>query len=128
MALKISLKPNERMIIDGAVITNGGKKTEFVVENKVPILRQNNIMSENAADTPCKQLYLTAQLIYIDSAQRAVHQELFIKQSEEIVQAAPSMKSYIAMMTDNISKTEFYKALKTGRDLIKYEAEVLSRV
>jgi flagellar biosynthesis repressor protein FlbT len=128
MALKISLKPNERMIIDGAVIMNGGKKTEFVVENKVPILRQNNIMSEKAADTPCKRLYLTAQLIYIDGAKREAHQDHFIKHSEEIVQAAPSMKSYITKMIDSISKTEFYKALKIGRDLIEYEAEVLSRV
>lgn len=128
MALKISLKPNERMIIDGAVITNGGKKTEFVVENKVPILRQNNIMSEKAADTPCKRLYLTVQLIYIDSAQREAHHAMFDNQAAEIVEAAPSIKPYIAKMSDEILKSHFYQALKTGRDLINYEAEVLSRV
>jgi flagellar protein FlbT len=128
MALKISLKPNERMIIDGAVITNGGKKTEFIVENKVPILRQNNIMSERAADTPCKRLYLTAQLIYIDKAQRGAHQALFVKQRDEIIEAAPSMNSYILRMLECMHSANFYQALKIGRDLIKYEAEVLSRV
>jgi flagellar protein FlbT len=128
MALKISLKPNERMIIDGAVITNGGRKTEFVVENKVPILRQNNIMSERAADTPCKRLYLTAQMVYIDSAQRMAHRDIFLRQSEEILAAAPSMQAYIRDMLDCIEDSNYYKALKIGRDLIKYEAEVLSRV
>lgn len=128
MALKISLKPNERMIIDGAVITNGGKKTEFIVENKVPILRQNNIMSEKAADSPCKRLYLTAQLIYIDSAQRGAHKEIFVEQSAEILEAAPSMNSKINQMIECMNNSNFYKALKIGRDLIKYEAEVLSRV
>jgi flagellar protein FlbT len=128
MALKISLKPNERMILDGAVITNGGKKTELVIENRVPILRQNNIMSEKSADTPCKRLYLSAQLIYIDSAQRVAHTNLFAKQSEEILKAAPSMKPYIEKMGASIKSTEFYKALKIGWELIKYEEEVLSRV
>ncbi|MCP4374071.1 MAG: flagellar protein FlbT, partial [Deltaproteobacteria bacterium] len=42
MALKITLKPNERMIIDGAVITNGSTVTDFIIENKVPILRQSD--------------------------------------------------------------------------------------
>lgn len=128
MALKISLKPNERMIIDGAVITNGGKKTDFIVENQVPILRQNNIMSEKDADTPCKRLYLTTQLIYIDRSQRSAHQALFTKQCEEILGAAPSMSTHIRQMVDDISKAQHYQALKTGRDLIKYEEEVLSRV
>ncbi|MDJ0782919.1 MAG: flagellar biosynthesis repressor FlbT [Desulfosarcinaceae bacterium] len=128
MALKISLKPNERMIIDGAVITNGGRKTEFIVENKVPILRQNNIMSEKAADTPCKRLYLTAQLIYIDNTQRDAHHALFNHQAAEIIEAAPSIKPYIAKMSDELLEAHYYRALKTGRDLINYEAEVLSRV
>lgn len=128
MALKISLKPNERMIIDGAVITNGGKKTEFIVENKVPILRQSNIMSEQAADTPCKRLYLTAQLIYIDSSERETHHAMFNHQAGEIVEAAPSIRPYIAKMSDEIHKAQYYQALKTGRDLINYEVEVLSRV
>lgn len=128
MALKISLKPNERMIIDSAVITNGGKKTEFIVENRVPILRQNNIISERDADTPCKRLYLTAQLIYIDSEKRKAHQDLFAMQSEEISDAAPSMRPYLAKMSQYMAKTDYYRALKIGRDLIEYEAEVLSRV
>jgi flagellar protein FlbT len=116
------------MIIDGAVITNGGKKTEFIVENKVPILRQNNIMSERAADTPCKRLYLTAQLIYIDSSKRGAHHAMFSEQAREIIDAAPSTKPYIQKMSENIENAQFYHALKTGRDLIQYEAEVLSRV
>ena len=116
------------MIIDGAVITNGGKKTDFVVENKVPILRQNNIMSEINADTPCKRLYLTTQLIYIDRSQRSAHQALFAQQSVEIRNAAPSMQKYIDQMASNISEAQYYQALKVGRDLIEYESEVLSRV
>ena len=37
MALKISLKPNESLIIGGAVITNGNSKSDLIVENNVPV-------------------------------------------------------------------------------------------
>ena len=49
MALKITLKPHEKMILGGAVITNGATKCEFIVENKVSILRQNSIMTPEDA-------------------------------------------------------------------------------
>ena len=48
MGLKITLKPGERMIIGGAVITNGGQKSNFIVENKVPILRDKDILSNGS--------------------------------------------------------------------------------
>jgi len=40
MALKITLKPNEKMIVGGAVITNANiRNTDLIIENNVPILR-----------------------------------------------------------------------------------------
>jgi flagellar protein FlbT len=52
MGLKITLKPGERMIIGGAVITNGGQKCNFIVENKVSILRDKDILSAEKANSP----------------------------------------------------------------------------
>ena len=43
MALKITLKPNEKIIISGVVVTNGPVKAELLIENKTAILRQKNI-------------------------------------------------------------------------------------
>jgi flagellar protein FlbT len=43
MSLKLRLKPDEKVIIGGAVIRNGSKASEFVVENTVPILRQKTL-------------------------------------------------------------------------------------
>ena len=39
------------MIIGGAVVTNGNKKSNFFIENKVPILRQKDIMGVKEADS-----------------------------------------------------------------------------
>jgi flagellar protein FlbT len=69
MALKISLKSGERMILGGAVVTNGSSGScDLIVENKVPILRQKDILTEAKADSPCRRIYLTVQLMYIDEA------------------------------------------------------------
>ena len=47
MALKITLKPHERMVIGGAVLTNANSAScDLVIENKTPILRQKDILSE----------------------------------------------------------------------------------
>ena len=61
MALKIVLKPNERMIIGGAVIKNGPAKAEFVIENTVPLLREQDILSEKEADSLAQKIYFTIQ-------------------------------------------------------------------
>ena len=66
MALKITLKPNEKMIIGGAMITNGPNKGEFVVENNVPILRRNTSLSPDDADAPAHRICMTIQLMYVD--------------------------------------------------------------
>ena len=44
MALKLSLKPDEKFVINGAVVQNGKRRTNLVLLNKVSILRQKDIM------------------------------------------------------------------------------------
>ena len=53
MALKIALKPNEKIIIAGAVIINGSSGTHLLVENNVPLLREKDILEKK---TPIHRL------------------------------------------------------------------------
>ena len=58
------------MIIGGAVVTNGNSAScDLVIENKTPILRQKDILTEEKADSPCRRIYYAIQLMYIDEAQ-----------------------------------------------------------
>ena len=77
MALKIVLKPGERIIVSGAVITNGKTAAQLLVENQVPILRQKDIMRGSEATTPCRQIYLVIQLMYIDAGNLAMHHHTY---------------------------------------------------
>ncbi len=52
MALKLSLKPGERFVINGAVIANGDRRSSLILHNRASILREKDIMQEHEADSP----------------------------------------------------------------------------
>ena len=43
MALKLSLKPDEKLVINGAVIANVDLRTTLIVHNKASILREKDM-------------------------------------------------------------------------------------
>jgi flagellar protein FlbT len=128
MALKIALKPTEKLIIGGAVITNGPVKSSFVIENSVPILREKNIMSLQEADSPCKRIYFTIQLMYIDEANLADHHKTYWNLVKDVAAAAPSKKPLLQQISEDILNSRYYQAMKLTRKLIAYEQEAINHV
>jgi flagellar biosynthesis repressor protein FlbT len=128
MALKITLKPYEKFILGGAAIANGDAKSTFVVENDVPILREKDIMSLDAADTPCKRIYFTIQLMYVDGKNLPEHHKTYWELVKDVVQAAPSRKQILQEISNNILNDRYYQALKLTKKLIEYEQEIISHV
>ena len=128
MALKISLKPGEKMIIGGAVVRNGDAKAELFIENKVPLLREKDILSEKDAHTVARKIYFTIQLMYIDQENLVDHHNAYWNYVQQLSKAAPSTIGLIDQISEKIVGTEYYQALKLSRQLIDYEKEILSRV
>ncbi len=128
MPLKITLKPHERMIVGGAVITNGNTKCDLLIENNVPILRQKDIMSEIEANTPARRLYFIIQLMYIDEQNLISHHNAYWKLIQELIEAAPRVLGLIDQISEHIVSSRYYQALKLSRKLIDYEEEALNRV
>jgi flagellar biosynthesis repressor protein FlbT len=128
MGLKITLKPGERMIIGGAVITNGGQKCNFIVENKVPILRDKDILSAEKANSPARRIYFAIQLMYIDASNLKIHHKLYWELVKDFLDAAPSTLVTIDQISEDILQGNYYQALKNCKKLIVYEEEVLTRV
>ena len=126
MPLKIELKPGEKCIASGAVITNGGaRRCELVFENKVTILREKEIMSPEKANTPCKKLYFTVQLMYIDADNLDRYFTSYASQIAEIMKAAPSLAEPINLITKLITDQKYYKALSQTKTLIGIESKLL---
>ncbi len=128
MALKIILKPHEKFIIGKAVITNGEAKSAFAVENDVPILREKDIMSLAAADTPCKKIYFAIQLMYVDERNLSEHHKTYWDLVKDIAGAAPSIRPMLKDISERILNGNHYQALKMTKKLIDYEREVMGRV
>ena len=128
MALKITLKPHERLIVGGAVVTNGNARSDLIIENNVPILREKDILSEKNADTPCKRIYFVIQLMYVDDKNMAEHHALYWRLVRDVVKAAPSTTLLIDQISEQILHNNYYQALKKAKKLIEYEQEVISRV
>ena len=128
MALKLSLKPGEKMIIGGAVVKNGDTKAELFIENQVPLLREKDIMGEKDANSAAQKIYFTIQLMYIDQENLINHHNTYWNYVKEIIQAAPSTIPLVDQISENIVGGKYYQALKLARKLMDYEKEIMSRV
>jgi len=116
------------MIIGGAVITNAGTKSNFVVENTVPILRDKDILSVENANTPARRIYFSIQLMYIDGTHLTDHHKVYWKLVKEFLDAAPSALGIIDRISEDILNGAYYQALKTCKKLIAYEEEAIASV
>ncbi|MBK6897073.1 MAG: flagellar biosynthesis repressor FlbT [Alphaproteobacteria bacterium] len=125
MALVIDLKPNEKILIGEAVITNGTQRARFQIAGDAPILREKDVMKEEEADTPCKRIYFLVQCMYLARTPRDYHKKYFDMVSE-IQTASPSSAFFFMQINDHIISDSYYKALKVSRQLIDHERELVS--
>ncbi len=128
MPLRLKLKPNERVIIGGAVVRNGGGRVELLIDNEVPVLRESDILSPNSVRTPCERLYLVLQLVYVDTEQVAKHLDSYRKLVAEVLEAAPSCGRFITPIEQHVESGHFYQALRSARELIHHERGLISDV
>ena len=125
MALKVELKPGEKIIIGDCVVTNHDQRTRLMIDGQAPILREKDILTPQRADTPAKRIYLAIQLMYTSKEPRDYH-ELYFSLVRDITGAAPSVWPHIETINNHILTGEMYKALKDAKKLIEYEQELLS--
>jgi flagellar protein FlbT len=128
MALKISLKPDERIIIGGAVVNNGGARSDFVIENSVPVLREKDIMGLADANSPCRRIYFAIQLMYVDERNIEEHRATYWQLIRDVTHAAPSTIGLIDQISEQILHNRYYQALKLTNKLIEYEQGVMNHV
>ncbi|MGY4503457.1 flagellar protein FlbT [Bradyrhizobium sp. GM24.11] len=121
MALKVELKPHERIIVGNCVITNTDQRARLLIDGEnVPILRERDILTPETANTPAKLVYLAVQLMYISPDPQTQHGTYF-NLVRDIVTAVPSAWTIIEGINNNIMSGDLYRALKDARKLIAYE-------
>ena len=130
MPLKLTLKPNEKVLIGTAVILNAGQKCEIIIQNTVPVLREKDIITEKNADTLGKKIYHSILNMYVEPENEKKFHDTYFKLIDRLLGAAPH-PNFLAMVlkiSKKILEGNHYQALKECRKLVNYEAEVLENV
>jgi flagellar protein FlbT len=128
MPLKLSLKPGEKFVLNGAVLTNGDKRASLVIQNKACVLREKDIMQPHEATTPARRIYVPIMMMYLDpDAMEQYYNEFALRMTEFMgaIQNRQMLASCIEISRD-VMAGAYYKALISCRKLFDYEQECLN--
>lgn len=127
MALKLSLKPDEKLVINGAVIANADRRTTLIVHNKASILREKDIMQEENVDTPAKRIYFPIMLMYMDQGDTDKYYEEFVVRMTEFMGAitTPAAIENCVKISRDVMDRNYYRALINCKKLLAFEEERL---
>ena len=130
MALKLSLKPGEKFVVNGAVIVNGDRRASLIIQNKVSILRERDVMTPEEAETPMRRVYFQIMMMYLDPQDEQGYYAEFMKRITEFMGAIknPSALMECIGIIEDVQAKRLYKALMTCRKLFAFEDERLGHV
>lgn len=129
MALKIQIKPSQKILINGAVIENAsGRAASLIIHNTAAILRDQDIMQPDEARTPATRTYYALQCMYIFPDEADHYKAIFKGFMETYTKAAPSARPIAEEIAHNVDSGHIFQALKAARKLIAHEGEVLRNV
>lgn len=126
MALKLTLKPQERIILGGAVVRNAGlKPSSLLLENKIPLLRESRILAEKDANTPAKRLYFSIQLMYVTPSNAGETKPIYVALLQDLAREAPSMSTVLNKVSEAVLGGDYYEALRHAWVAIERERELI---
>lgn len=125
MPLKLSLRPGERFVVNGAVVQNGDRRGTLVLQNKASVLREKDIMQPEDANTPARRVYFPIMLMYLDDAGRDKAYEEFATRLAEFMGAVrdAGILAECVGVSKEVMAGEYYRALMRCRKLMAYESE-----
>jgi flagellar protein FlbT len=128
MPLKLSLKPGEKFVINGAVLTNGEKRATLIVQNKACLLREKDIMQPDDATTPARRIYLPIMMMYLDSDGNDQYYDDFALRMTEFMGAIKNRDALATCVeiSRDVMSGSYYRALMQCRKLFDFERERLS--
>ena len=128
MPLKLTLKPNEKVLIGNAVIVNGDSKSEIILLNQVSLLRERDIITEEEADSISKKIYLTILNMYAEPQKEQNFHSIYFDLIKIMLDTYMDKELLLKIteLSEEILRGKHYAALKKCKKLIKYEQEVLS--
>ena len=128
--LVISLKPNEKFLVNGALLCNGNKRGQICVPgNNVFILRMTDAIHPNDVTTPIRRLYYSVQLILsYDSSPLEMHDKT-LSQLDALIKvlSGTPVEGGLQKARTAFAKGRYYSVLYALKSMLEFEDQLLSR-
>ena len=123
MPLKLSLKPGEKFVLNGAVVQNGDRRGVLILQNKASVLREKDILQPEDAKSPARRIYLPVMMMYIEPAEASKFYDEFVQRMSEFMGVIrnPQVLAECVTVSRHCMQRDYYKALLGCRKLIEYE-------
>lgn len=122
--LVLKLGPHERVLINGAVVENGDKRSRLsIMTPNAHILRMRDAIHPGEVNTPVRRICYIAQLVLSGDADAADAQLQLLRGIEQLSQVLtdPDSRAQLAMATRTVLDNQHYQALKALRTLLPRE-------
>ena len=127
--LVLKLGPKERVLVNGAVIENGDRRSRLsILTPNANILRLRDAIRPDEVNTPVRRVCYIAQLILSGDADVEEGRLQLMRGVEQLSQALTDADSrqLLSDATDAFVEGEFYRGLKRLRGLLPREERLLS--
>lgn len=127
--LVIKLAPNERLLINGAIIENGDKRTKISIRSpQANVLRLKDALHPDQAKTPVARVCYVAQLMLSGDADLQEGHAQLLLGMEQLSQvfSDPDSRTILDDATAAVLQANYYQALRRLRGLLPREARLLA--
>lgn len=127
--LVLKLAPHERVLVNGAVIENGDKRSRLsILTPNANILRLRDAIHPEEVNTPVRRVCYIAQLVLSGDAKPEEARPQMLRGVEQLSQALTDYDSrtQLAAATEALLDDQFYQAMKALRALLPREARLMA--
>jgi flagellar protein FlbT len=126
--LQISLKPGERIYVNGAVL-KVDRKVSIEFLNDVTFLLEHHVIQPEDTHTPLRQLYFMIQSVVIDPINGAEARRMFQDTQEQLLSSFenPAIRQNLIDVRDFFDRDRLFDALKLLRSLFPIEDAIIGQ-
>lgn len=127
--LVLKLGPKERVLINGAVIENGDRRSRLsIVTPNANILRLRDAIHPEEVNTPVRRVCYIAQLVLSGDAEKEDAKLQLLRGIEQLSQVLTDHDSrlLLTIASDEVLDGQYYQALKALRGLLPREERLLA--
>jgi flagellar biosynthesis repressor protein FlbT len=129
VALRLTLKPDEKIVINGCVIRNADRRQTLTIENQADVVRGVDLLDESEAGTPVKEVYFFIQSALLRPDIRDDIVPVIQKRLGQLVPVFhDEVAGHLFEAANHVSAGNYYKAMRALRHVTDYEAELLRMV